>query len=133
MACLGPLKAQGQPASHGGIRSRKVDDQRYADAATFLLRWGLAAEKCNATHSQCKVYLSAIIVYLYANDLKQAEKCYNDCCQIDAFLSSDQNRCASKLLSAYSDDDVEEIKWGPLSPSSLVSNPPRRPLISYPV
>ncbi|KAI8013122.1 Gamma-soluble NSF attachment protein [Camellia lanceoleosa] len=27
---------------------------RYADAATFLLRRGLAADKCNATHSQCK-------------------------------------------------------------------------------
>ncbi|KAL7194133.1 hypothetical protein ACSBR1_034533 [Camellia fascicularis] len=94
--------------------------EKYADAATFLLRWGLAADKCNATHSQCKVYLSAIIVYLYANDLKQAEKCYNDCCQIDAFLSSDQNRCASKLLSAYSDGDVEEIKR--VAQSSTIKN-----------
>ncbi|GMP87243.1 hypothetical protein CsSME_00039688 [Camellia sinensis var. sinensis] len=94
--------------------------EKYADAATFLLRWGLAADKCNATHSQCKVYLSAIIVYLFANDLKQAEKCYNDCCQIDAFLSSDQNRCASKLLSAYSDGDVEEIKR--VAQSSTIKN-----------
>ncbi|XP_028053999.1 gamma-soluble NSF attachment protein-like isoform X1 [Camellia sinensis] len=94
--------------------------EKYADAATFLLRWGLAADKCNATHSQCKVYLSAIIVYLFANDLKQAEKCYNDCCQIEAFLSSDQNRCASKLLSAYSDGDVEEIKR--VAQSSTIKN-----------
>lgn len=28
-----------------------------------------------------QAYLSAIIVYLYAHDFKQAEKCYNDCCQ----------------------------------------------------
>lgn len=28
-----------------------------------------------------QAYLSAIIVYLYANDFKQAEKCYNDCSQ----------------------------------------------------
>ncbi|KAI8535352.1 hypothetical protein RHMOL_Rhmol10G0167700 [Rhododendron molle] len=94
--------------------------EKYDDAATFLLRLGLAADKCNATHSQCKAYLSAIIVYLYANDFKQAEKCYNDCCQIDAFLSSDQIRCASKLFSAYTDADVEEIKR--VAQSSTVKN-----------
>ncbi|MBA0695141.1 hypothetical protein Goari_005373, partial [Gossypium aridum] len=53
--------------------------EKFTDAATFLLRLGLAADKCNARNSQCKAYLSAIIVYLYAHDLKQAEKCYNDC------------------------------------------------------
>lgn len=84
--------------------------EKYTDAATILLRWGLAADKCNATNSQCKAYLSAIIVYLYANDFKQAEKCYNDCCQIDAFLSRDQGRCASKLFSAYTEGDVEEVQ-----------------------
>ncbi|XP_022716484.1 gamma-soluble NSF attachment protein [Durio zibethinus] len=94
--------------------------EKYTDAATFLLRLGLAADKCNARNSQCKAYLSAIIVYLYAHDLKQAEKCYNDCSQIDAFLRSDQNRCASKLLSAYTEGDVEEIKR--VAQSSTISN-----------
>lgn len=94
--------------------------EKYTDAATFLLRWGLAADKCNATHSQCKAYLSAIIVYLYAHDFNQAEKCYNDCSQIGAFLSSDQNRCASKLLSAYGEGDIKEIKN--IAQSSTISN-----------
>ncbi|XP_043690175.1 gamma-soluble NSF attachment protein [Telopea speciosissima] len=94
--------------------------ERYTDAATFLLRWGLAADKCNAVHSQCKAYLSAIIVYLYADDFKQAQKCYNDCSQIEAFLGSDQNRGATKLLSAYEEGDVEEIKR--VSHSSTISN-----------
>ncbi|OMO82634.1 NSF attachment protein [Corchorus olitorius] len=94
--------------------------EKYTDAAAFLLRLGLAADKCNARNSQCKAYLSAIIVYLYAHDLKQAEKCYNDCYQIDAFLSSDQNRCASKLLAAYTEGDVEEIKR--VAQSSTISN-----------
>ncbi|XP_059666947.1 gamma-soluble NSF attachment protein [Cornus florida] len=94
--------------------------EKYTDAATYLLRWGVAADKCNAKHSQCKAYLSAIIVYLYAHDFKQAEKCYNDCCQVDAFLSSDQNRCASKLLSAYTEGDVEEIKR--VAQSNIISN-----------
>lgn len=94
--------------------------EKYADAATFLLRWAVAANNCNALHSQCKAYLSAIIVYLYAHDFKEAEKCYNDCCQIDTFLSSDQSHCASKLLSAYREADVEEIKR--VAKSSTISN-----------
>lgn len=94
--------------------------EKYADAATFLLRWGLAADKCKATYSQFKAYLSAVVVYLYAHDFKEAEKCYNDCSQIDAFLSSDQGRCASKLLSAYADGDIEEIKR--VAQSSTISN-----------
>ncbi|KAI3741518.1 hypothetical protein L1987_59192 [Smallanthus sonchifolius] len=103
--------------------------EKYTDAATFLLRWAVAANKCNALHSMCKAYLSAIIVYLAAHDFKQAEQCYNDCCQqlpyrqhpmIDTFLSSDQSHCASKLLSAYREADVEEIKR--VAKSSTISN-----------
>ncbi|GKV11238.1 hypothetical protein SLEP1_g22508 [Rubroshorea leprosula] len=102
------------------VTSVYIKLEKYTDAATFLLRWGLAADKCNASNSQCKAYLSAIIVYLYTHDFKQAEKCYNDCCQIDAFLRSDQSRCASKLLSAYGEGDVEEIKR--VAQSSTISN-----------
>ncbi|GMH01406.1 hypothetical protein Nepgr_003245 [Nepenthes gracilis] len=102
------------------VTSVYIKLEKYEDAATILLRWGLAADKCNARNSQCKAYLSAIIVYLYAHDLKQAEKCYNDCSQTDAFVGSDQYRCASKLLSAYSEDDTEEIKH--LAQSSTISN-----------
>ncbi|CAK9167437.1 unnamed protein product [Ilex paraguariensis] len=71
-------------------------------------------------HTSFRAYLSAIMVYLYAHDFKQAEKCHNDCCQIDAFLNSDQNRCACKLFSAYTDGDVEEIKR--VAQSSAISN-----------
>ncbi|KAL0908796.1 hypothetical protein M5K25_023305 [Dendrobium thyrsiflorum] len=94
--------------------------EKYIDAATSLLRWGVAADACNAVHSQCKAYLSAIIVYLYLHDFKQAQKCYDDCTQVSAFLSSDQSRCASKLLSAYREGDVEEIKR--VAQSSIISH-----------
>lgn len=40
--------------------------------------------------------------------------------RIDAFVSSDQNRCASKLLAAYTDGDIEEIKR--IAQSSTISN-----------
>lgn len=84
--------------------------EKYEDAASTLLRWGLAADKCNAKNSQCKAYLSAIIVYLYTHDFKQAEQCYNDCSQTDAFMGSDQSRIGSRLLTAYTEGDIEEIK-----------------------
>ncbi|XP_065848017.1 gamma-soluble NSF attachment protein isoform X2 [Euphorbia lathyris] len=94
--------------------------EKYTDAAALLLRLGVGADKCNAINSQCKAYLSAIIVYLYADDFKQAEKCYNDCSQVDAFLCSDQNRCASKLFAAYIEGDIEEIRR--LAQSSTVKH-----------
>lgn len=94
--------------------------EKFEDAASVLLRWGLAADKCSAKNSQCKAYLSAIIVYLYTHDFKQAEKCYNDCSQTDAFMGSDQFRVASRLLSAYREGDIEEIKR--LAQSGTVSN-----------
>ncbi|XP_021746017.1 gamma-soluble NSF attachment protein-like [Chenopodium quinoa] len=94
--------------------------EKYEDAAATLLRLGLAADKSNAKNSQCKAYLSAIIVYLYTHDFKQAEKCYNDCLQTDAFMDSDQFRLASKLLSAYREGDIEEIKR--VAQSSTISN-----------
>ncbi|KAL1364069.1 hypothetical protein HN51_012241 [Arachis hypogaea] len=94
--------------------------EKYTDAASLMLKLGLAAEKSNAINSQFKAYLSAVIIYLYAHDFKQAEKCYNDISQVDAFLSSDQNRCASKLLAAYTDGDVEEIKR--VAQSSTISH-----------
>ncbi|KAL3654622.1 hypothetical protein CASFOL_001607 [Castilleja foliolosa] len=102
------------------VTSVYVKLEKYTDAATSLLRWALAADKSNATHSQCKAYLSAIIVYLYAHDFQQAEKCHNDCCQVEAFLTSDQNCAATRLLSAYTDGDVEEIKRA--AQSSIISN-----------
>lgn len=94
--------------------------EKYTDAANVLLKLAEAAEASNATHSQCKAYLSAIIIYLYAHDFKEAEKCHNDCCQITAFFSSDQNRAATKLLSAYSEGDIEEIKR--VAQSGIISN-----------
>lgn len=84
--------------------------ERLLDAASVLLRWGLAADKSKAVHSQCKAYLSAIIVYLYAHDLKQAEQCYNDCSQVDAFANNEHSTCAYELLKAYREGDAEGIK-----------------------
>lgn len=40
--------------------------------------------------------------------------------RVDAFMNSDQNRAASKLLSAYTDGDVEEIKR--VAQSNIISN-----------
>lgn len=83
---------------------------RLLDAANVLLRWGLSADKSKAVHSQCKAYLSAIIVYLYSHDLKQAEQCYNDCSQVDSFANNEHSACAYELLKAYREGDAEGIK-----------------------
>jgi LmbE family N-acetylglucosaminyl deacetylase len=87
-----------------------VEISRYEDAATVFLRWGQAADKCKAVQSQCKAYLSAIIVYLFADNFNLADASYNDCSQMDSFFKSDQNHCAVQLLSAYREGRPDEIK-----------------------
>ncbi|WRX25816.1 hypothetical protein QQP08_018303 [Theobroma cacao] len=117
-----------QPASDALAKgARALEDalpddaiQLYTDACVILEDDGKEQMAFDLYRAATSAYLSAIIVYLYAHDLKQAEKCYNDCSQIDAFLGSDQNRCASKLLSAYTEGDVEEIKR--VAQSSAISN-----------
>ena len=43
---------------------------------------GFCRMKIFQTYLGCiQAYLSAIVVYLYAHDFKEAEKCYNDCSQ----------------------------------------------------
>jgi hypothetical protein len=43
-----------------------------------------------------------------------------DVSRIDGFLRSDHGRCASKLLAAFKDGDIEEIKK--ITQSSIISN-----------
>lgn len=43
-----------------------------------------------------------------------------DVFRIDGFLRSDHGRCASKLLGAFKDGDIEEIKR--ITQSSIISN-----------
>ncbi|GBG77743.1 hypothetical protein CBR_g24190 [Chara braunii] len=85
--------------------------ERWNDGATMLLRQGLAFDSSKGKQSQCKAYASAVIVYLYAEDVKQAEKCYNDCSEVEAFGNSEQGEFTRKLLQAYRDGDGEEVKY----------------------
>ncbi|PKU63427.1 Gamma-soluble NSF attachment protein [Dendrobium catenatum] len=41
------------------VTSIYIKLEKYIDAATSLLRWGVAADACNAVHSQCKVLSTA--------------------------------------------------------------------------
>nr|GLL43887.1 gamma-soluble NSF attachment protein isoform X1 [Ipomoea trifida] len=99
----------------GGTQQRSTDEQLGDEGEKYDHNGVRAA--CGGTIC---AYLSAIIVYLYAHDFKEAEKCYNDCCQVETFLNSDQSRCASKFLSAYREGDEEEIKR--VNQSSIVTN-----------
>jgi hypothetical protein len=96
--------------SYRSAASIYIKLNRYEDAATVFLRWGQAADKCKAVQSQCKAYLSAIIVYLFADNFNLADASYNDCSQMDSFFKSDQNHCAVQLLSAYREGRPDEIK-----------------------
>jgi hypothetical protein len=105
--------------SYQSAASIYIKLNRYEDAATVFVRWGQAADKCKAVQSQCKAYLSAIIVYLFADNFNLADVSYNEYSQIDSFFKSDQNHCAVQLLSAYREGRPDEIKYV-VSTSSVI-------------
>ena len=50
--------------------------QRYPDAVSMLLRFAVVCDSTGASGSQCKCYLSAVVVWLYAADAAQAWATY---------------------------------------------------------
>eukprot|EP00899_Mesostigma_viride_P004870 jgi/Mesvir1/14384/Mv09781-RA.1 len=87
-----------------------LKQKRYGDAAAILLRYGLACDKIKAGSSQCKAYLSAVIVWLYAGDLAQAEMVYRDCFSVDVFNTSEEGRVATQLLDLYHAGKADAIQ-----------------------
>eukprot|EP00898_Chlorokybus_atmophyticus_P009064 jgi/Chlat1/9159/Chrsp97S08444 len=83
---------------------------RSSEAAAVLLRHGLACQRANATASQCRAYLSAVVVWLSTGDVRQAELGFNDVADIPAFASSEQCIAAERLIDAYKEGDKEAVK-----------------------
>ena len=82
--------APGRPGRRGAPRS---DPFRRAPAA-----------------AQCKSYLAAVVVWLYAGDVVEANSTFQDLMQVDAFIESEEGAAAETLLRAYSSGDAGEIK-----------------------
>ena len=81
--------------------------QRYADAVNLLLRFAVVCDTTGATGSQCKCYLSAVVVWLFAGDASQAWAVYQVCSlpcmlclraelfQLDSHLQAKICKCAA--------------------------------------
>lgn len=64
--------------------------------------------------------MNSLVKYGNVISISVSEIVFLFVCRIDAFLKSDQNRSASRLLTAYNEGDIEEIKK--VASSSTVSN-----------
>lgn len=87
-----------------------IRHKRYEDAAVLLMRWGQACGYVDAKHTQNKVYMNAVILWLFLEDVVQANNTYLECLQIDGFESSDEAYAVSEILDAYRSGDPELIK-----------------------
>lgn len=87
-----------------------LTEKRYREAVEVLLKFGQACQRSKSTNSQCKAYLAAIVVWLYADDVVEANTTFQDLMQVDAFLESEEGAAAENLLRAYSTGDADEVK-----------------------
>lgn len=74
------LEAESKEGMAGDIIRSAVGSSlrssQWEEAVGLLLRWALACHSMNAAASQCKAYLGAVVVWLYAQNIKQAYLCY---------------------------------------------------------
>lgn len=61
-----------------------IRNQRFPDAVNLLLRYAAASEASNAKSSQCRAYLGAVVVQLYAENAAEAWQVY----QVSMFSAS---------------------------------------------
>jgi 26S proteasome regulatory subunit T4 len=75
--------------------------EKHAEAAETMVRFGASCEATGAWNAQRKAYLSAIVASLYGGDGVGAQAAYADVCAIPAFAGSDEQRVGYALLEAY--------------------------------
>lgn len=96
--------------AHRSLIGLYVKSERYGEAAEALQRFATCCSKSGATNNQNKAYLGVVVVWLYAQNAKEADACYNDSLGVDSFMNSEEAAAASDLLSAYRGGDVEQVR-----------------------
>lgn len=61
---------------------------KYAEAVGLLLRFALACQSLQLTSSQCKAYLGAVVVWLFAENASEAWAVYQVCSFVASSTSS---------------------------------------------
>ncbi|KAK9815390.1 hypothetical protein WJX72_002807 [[Myrmecia] bisecta] len=108
------LEADGKEGQAADIFRQAIGNsirqQRWGDATGMLMRYALACESSKARSSQCKAYLGAVVVWLYAQDASQAWATYQDALGVDNFTSCEEAFAADALFDAYKTGDAEEVR-----------------------
>lgn len=87
-----------------------VRSENWPDAVSMLLRFATSCHRCNARSSQCKAYLSAVVVWFWAGNASEAWNTYQDALAVSEFASSDEAFAAEALVEGYRSGDVEAVK-----------------------
>lgn len=86
-----------------------VRSQKWADAVSMLLRFAASCDGMGARNSQCKAYLGAVVVWLYAGKANDAWVTYQDALGVDEFARSDEAFAADALFDAYRSGEAAVI------------------------
>ena len=83
----------------------------YQDAADACMKYAESCSRAGQMHSLSKAYLSAIIALLYDGDGLNAQAAFNDIHEVPGFDKSEEREVAYKLLSAYRESNIDNIKY----------------------
>ena len=72
------------PLAHGNIvppgAGCLIRGQKFSEASSMLLKFAVSCEAQHMTSSQCKAYLGAVVVLLYAGNAAEAQATYQVSC-----------------------------------------------------
>jgi len=90
--------------------AHSVRNQKWSNAAMLSMRFAASCDAAGADHSQCKAYLGAIVIWLYAEDASQAWATYQDALAVTKFSSSDEAFAAEAVIEAYGEGVDTAVK-----------------------
>ena len=96
---------------HRRLGAMLLQMEEYQDAADACMKYAESCSRAGQMHSLSKAYLSAIIALLYDGDGLNAQATFNDIHEVPGFDKSEEREVAYKLLSAYRETNIDNIKY----------------------
>eukprot|EP00891_Asterochloris_glomerata_P009374 jgi/Astpho2/9374/Aster-01643 len=108
------LEAGGPDGVSGDVYRQAIGclirGQKFSEASSMLLKFAVSCEAQHMTSSQCKAYLGAVVVLLYAGNAAEAQATYQDALAVESFTSSKEAFAADDLMEAFRSGDAAQVQ-----------------------
>ena len=99
----------GRDLYHSAV-NHELKRERYEEAAALLMKFAAVCETRSLHVSVGRSYLGAIVIWLYRQNILEAENVLRDASGVESFQTSEEQKAARALLDTYRSGDAEAIR-----------------------